>query len=217
MKKFITLLTLLILSYGNVSAQGDVALSQEDKDALTERINEKLDDFQDKLRIVAGSHEKSTKQAAVTTALKLFIGEGNRYLCVDENNVERWHKPVQVEKSSKVRGVVIQSLKSYLNALTLMSGYRYDKVTIDQADVVRIDNINNVGNGKYMAIATIMQHYYGSKDGKQILDDYITKTIKLYISESEYTTIRKEIETSNGKVVFLEPKLSDIKITETWH
>lgn len=199
-----------LLSYSNVYAQEET-FTQQEKETQSELIKEKLDDFQDELKIIVDGKEKSTKQAAVTTALKLFIGEGNRYQCIDESGMKILHRPVRVQISSKMNGIVSQSMKSYLNKLALMPAYSYDKILIDQADVVRIDNINNTGNGEYIAIATVMQHYFGSKDGKPHINDYATKTIKVYISESEYSAIKK------GSAVYLYPKLGDMKITETWH
>lgn len=210
MKKIITLFALLVISCSSVLAQSNVTLTQKDKDALTERIKEKLDDFQDELKIVVGGKEKSTKQAAVTTALKLFIGEGNKYLYTDNNSVEKWHKAVQMQTSSKRRGIKTQSMKSYLSALTLMQGYRYDKVTIDQADAVRVGNISSVGNGKYVAIASICQHFCGYKDGRLVINDYDVKTVKVYINKIEY-------QTPDGKVVIWDARLGDFKVTETWH
>lgn len=211
MKKIITLIiALLVVSNSNMFGQGNGTLSQEDNEALTERIKEKLDDFQDELKIVVGGKEKSTKQAAVTTALKLFIGGGNRYQYLDNSGIERWHRAVQMQTSSRRRGIVQQSMKSYLNALTLMQGYRYDKVTIDQADAVRVDNIKPAGNGKYVAIATICQKFCAYKDGKPVIIDYDVKTVKVYIDKNEYIT-------PDGNVVIWEAKLGDFKVTETWH
>jgi len=91
-----------------------------------------------------------------------------------------------------------------------MQGYRYDKVTIDQADAVRVGSINPVGNGKYVAIASICQHFCGYKDGRLVINDYDVKTVKVYINKIEY-------QTPDGNIVIWEAKLGDFKVTETWH
>lgn len=210
MKKITSMLCLLIFVWiGSANAQTGISLTDDEKDALTVRIKQKLDDFQDELKIVVGGKE-STKQAAVTTALKLFIGEGNKYQYTDNSGIERWHKAVQMQTSSKRRGIKTQSMKSYLDALTFMEGIRYDKITIDQADAVRVGSISSVGNGKYVAIASICQHFCGYKDGRLVINDYDIKTVKVYVNKIEY-------QTPDGNIVIWEAKLGDFKVSETWH
>lgn len=211
MKKMTSIICLLIfMCIGSANAQSDVSLTDDEKEALTERIKQKLDDFQDELKIVVGGKERSTKLAGKEAALKLFIGEGERYKYTDNNGYEKWHKAVQMQTSSKRWGIKTQSMKSYLNALTLMQGYRYDKVTIDQADAVRVGSISSVGNGKYVAIASICQHFCGYKDGRLVINDYDIKTVKVYINKIEY-------QTPDGNIVIWEAKLGDFKVSETWH
>lgn len=211
MKKITALLTILLLSISGIYAQTTSQLSEQEKNDLTTRIKQKLDDFQDNLKIIVGGKERSTKQSAIATALKLFIGEGNRYQYVDNDNVKRWHKEVQMQTSSRRRGIQTQSMKSYLNALGIMQDYRYDRVTIDQADVVRVDKIQPTSDeGMYVATASICQHFCAYRDGKLVLNDYDVKTVKVYIEKTEY-------QTPNGKKVIWKAKLGDFKVTETWH
>lgn len=209
MKKIIFYICLLLIA-SNAMGQNNISLTQEEKESLTERIKEKLDDFQDELKIIVGGKDKNVKSAGVTTALNLFIGEGNKYLYTDNAGNSKWHKEVQMQTSSRITGIRTQSMKSYLNALTRMQGYRYDKVTIDQADAVRVGSITPTADGKYIAIASICQHFCGYRDGKLVINDYDIKTVKVYINRVVY-------ETPDGKVVVWDARLGDFKVSETWH
>lgn len=216
MRIIILLVPLLFIALPAMSQRIDSLYAQERAD-FTTRIVQKLDDFQDNLKIIVAGKERSTKLAAKDRVLKLFIGEGKPYKYKDNDDVIRWHRAAQVQKSSKRRDTR-QSMDSYLTLLSNMQGIRYNRITIDQADAIRLGNITSTNDGKYMAIASVLQHFCGYRDGKLVINDYAVRTFKVYIDHADLGNYQTEYQTENGTILIIyDVKLGDIKITEAWH
>ena len=213
MKKNLFSLLGLFLCLSSISAQVDnnfdTNLTDEQKEEMKERIIQKLDDFQDELRIIAAGETRNVKNEAKDRALDLFIGEGEPYPYIDNYGNRKMHKAAQMQTSSRRRGIVTQSMKSYLNAVSHMEDYRYQKVEITQAGAVRVSNIYQKGN-EYIAIASIFQKFVAYTHEGGTIIDYDVKTVKVHIKPKSYMT-------PDGQIVVWEAKLGDFKVTETWH
>lgn len=159
-----------------------VELSAEEKSELEARIISKVNAFQRYLnRLADRDASPQTRDAAVAAAKDLFMGKCEPYRYVDtQTGVEKMHKEVQMETSSKYRSRKLrQSMKSYLNKLRQIST---DKVTIEQADAVRVDNITrNSRTGEYEAIVYFGQRYERKRDGKVVYYDTTDKRMKVYV------------------------------------
>lgn len=179
-KKFITMIALFLMM-GQVSfAQ---TLSEEEKQELQIRAKQKIEDFQGHLSTI-GSRRVSaeSKNSAKKAALDLFIGKGEIYWSEDAYGNRTQHDPVKMQVSSNRTGRVNSRLmKYYLNSLANMT--QYTKVEIENADVVRVDNIHETQDGKYEAVAYFSQKFCGYRDGRLVYSDVTEKKVKIYVEK----------------------------------
>jgi hypothetical protein len=176
------LFAILVLAAPAVQAQ---VLSQEDKEELQIRTKQKIEDLQGHLSTIASrSVSPALKDIATRSALKLFIAKGDSYYYEDAYRKRTLHDPVIMQVSSKYRATPInRPMKQYLNSLRNMT--RYSKVVIENADVVRVDNIRETAEGKYEAVAYFCQKFCGYRDGKLIYNDVTEKKVKVYVEREE--------------------------------
>lgn len=224
--KRITILIVFVLFF--VSANAQVDLSEAEKEILKDRIIEKLDSFQEELKII-GNRKSSrnpngnsdvTCNNAMTEAKLLFMGDGETvatepnywgrsgYYHSYENGGSIVEK-VDMQTSSKSGSSNEQLMAKYLKAIYDKVNSRYDKIVIERAGGVRVDNISKLANGKYIATAHILQKFEGSRDGYVLYRDYTKKEVVIYI-EGE------EIITPEGRVWNWVILLEDILVEETW-
>lgn len=187
MKKLIVFLFVgFVLSSFGVYAQHD--LSDSEIDDLRVRIEEKLNDFQYDLEILAGKNGNSlsTKRARMEVTLRLFIGEGDGYFMPEPDGkggfVNRWHEPVTMSriKSKHTGERDTIPMRQYLESLIRQSQYRRIKIT--QAEGVRVDTFHKVSDNRYVATAHILQGFvrYNS-EGKIIYTDTTGKKVTVYL------------------------------------
>lgn len=203
----------------NAKLSKDLGIQPDELEMVTERIVEKVEDFQRWLQDIAGrgnlSHD--TKMKLYNRALKLFIGEGKPYSYTDPiDGKTKTHPAVKMgcisSKYSKERKYPYMT--DYLMQLIKKSenpNYRYSQVVIEAADAVRVDNLLPVGDGQYVGTAHILQHFIGfSKDGqRKIYEDYTKKTITIHLN-------RVEIPTPEGTVYGWDILLGDVDCDDIW-
>ena len=160
--KYIVLTVVLLLTASSTFAQ-NVNLNENEKKELQIKARQKIEDFQGFLADIASKSTSQTiKDASTAGALKLFIGNGERYQYTDNYNNRVWHDAVIMQVSSKYRPTTSQPMKKYLNRMRYLT---YTKVVIENADVVRVDNITKTADGKYEAMAYFSQKFCGFRDG----------------------------------------------------
>ena len=206
-----------------IVANAQVGLTEAEKEILKNRIIEKLDDWQNELKIIGNRNNSvSTIDYAIKEAKLLFMGDSD-YVATESNNY--WGRAgyyhsrengrditerVDMQTSSKNNSYKpVQLMAKYLVAIKNMANFRYDKIVIERAGAVRVDNINKLPNGNYIAIAHILQKFEGYKDGYKLYDDYTKKEVVIYIRF-------EEIITPDGKVKNWIILLEDMLVEETW-
>jgi hypothetical protein len=200
--KIILTLFLFLIS---VVSMAQHELSDSDKAALQERVKQKVDEFVHYLgNIVNKDLSDAQRQNSVKSAIELFVGKGERWSIVNDYGEKEYRNPVRMQISSVNRNYSSWlSMKKYLQN-QYNNIHKYGKVVIESADVVRVDNINRVGDGQYEAMAYYCQKYIAFRDGRVVYGDITTKKIKVYISALEVL----------GSVIW-EAKLGDVYVTAT--
>lgn len=205
--KYILIFILSLVFCSPVSAQN---LTEAQKESLQNRVKNKVDEFQFYLGQLANKRKTSmqVKQNAYDSAMKLFIGEGNNYTVYDPDlgrTVEK--SAVRMEVSSKYRSTKTRTLMTrYLQ--NLMNNTRYTQIEITDVDVVRVDNIQQVGD-HYECMATFHQKFIGYRDNRKVYSDITTKRIRVYIKAIQ-------IPKSDGSTqVIWNAFLGDIYVLDT--
>lgn len=181
-------------------------LTEDDKKELQERVKIKVDEFQQYLSdIVNTKLTQEQRKASISSALALFIGKGESYHVTNSYGERENRLPVRMQISSlNTNSTRWLPMKKYLNN-QYINVHRYGRVEIQSADVVRVDNINKVGDGKYQAVAYFCQKYVAYRDGRRVYGPDITgKKVIVYISA---------IDTPAGTV--WDAKLGDVYVTAT--
>lgn len=214
MKQISKLLLLVFLACGlHIQAYAQVPelenrgmeLSEEDKAEFQQRIADLVKEFQGYLTKIANDkNAPDIRQSAKKAALNLFIGKGESYQFEEIDGSYTSYDPVKMWTSSKYNNRVrAQRMTTYLDNLYAL-GNRYI-IKIQSVDAVRVDNINSVGNGRYVAMAYFVQKYYRyTKDGQLIYTDETTKKVKIYINP---------IEVGDG--IVWKPYMGDVYVVET--
>lgn len=182
--RFFLLFTLLGMALVTSSAQNE--LTEEDKKELQDRVKIKVEEQQQYLSdIVNIELSDNQRKAAIESALYLFMGKGESYSVVNEYGETVNRKPVRIQLSS-VNNTAIRWLpmKKYLSN-QYNNIHKYGKVTIQSADVVRVDNIYKVGEGRYQAVAYFCQKYVAYRDGRLVYTDITGKKVIVYINAIE--------------------------------
>ncbi len=203
MKKIYSLFITLSLFSVVTFAQNN--LSEEDKRQLQDRVKTHVESFQRYLGDIVNTQlSPMRRQSSIKSALALFIGKGEPYQIVNEYGKSENRNAVKMQISS-VNGYSKQSkaIKSYLNN-QYKNVHKYSKVVITDADVVRVDNIYKVGEGKYQAAAYFCQKYVAYRDGRIVYGDITTKKVIVNISA---------FETPVG--ITWDAKLGDVYVTST--
>ena len=197
------LYALLLLFCSTIQAQS--TLSEEDKKMIQDRVKGHVESFQFYLRDIANKElSQEQRRASITSALALFMGKGDRYYITDDNGNRVSHLPVRMQISNVYRSTKTwKPMKEYLD-IQYRNAERYGKVVITDADIVRVDNIHKVGEGRYEAVAYFCQKYISYQDGRINYGDITGKKVKVYINA---------IETPVGTV--WDAKLGDVYVTST--
>lgn len=211
--KFIVKLFLLgILFVGIVEptqAQTNIELSEEEKDQLIKRIEDKLEDFLVYLgELASKTLPNEIREYAYEQNLSLFIGKCEPYKVVDlYSGREQWKKAVQMQTSSvNNSNINSQSMKDYFNKLK--NNRSYTDIIIEQSGAVRVDNLRQVGPGKLEGVAHYFQIFAGYRDKRLIYKDRTEKSVKVYVDSNSY-------DTSEGPQLTYDIKLGDMKVRST--
>lgn len=185
MKQTILTTLFLMVSLFSVNAEnnGEPKLSDEEKQEFLTRIKQKIEDFQTNLGTI--SSKESSKRAlntAVNECLKLFIGNGDNFTTIDAYGNTIVNNPVTIQVTSKGRGVRTNTVKRYLTNLANNLNKMYTKVNITSCDVVRIDNIHETGDGRYVGVAYFFLKFGGYRDGRLVYTDTTKKKVLLYFN-----------------------------------
>lgn len=200
--KIIITVLLLFVSFP-LFAQHD--LSESDKEAIQARVKDKVEEFVYYLSSIVNTDlTNGQRQAAIKSALVLFIGQGERYRVTNEYGETENRAAVRMQLSS-----VSHDFKRWLPMKTYLQNqynniHRYGKVVIESVDFVRVDNIYKVSDGHYEANAYFVQKYTAFRDRKQVYGDITGKKVKVYIDALEIP----------GGVIW-DIKLGDIYVTST--
>lgn len=214
MKKFILFFILLFGSLFCTSAiaqsdKGAISLTQAEIDAITDKVKQKVDIFQNELSIIVNpANNETTKSQAIKDALDLFIGKGKAYPSYDMFGNYSMHPAVTMQTTSRSRGVRTRLMTTYLD-ITKASAKKY-KIKIEQAQSVRVDNFQQDPNdaNKFLAIATYYQTYIRRSEwGTDI--DHDAKTMKVYIE-------RRVCQTPGGEMQVFVIQLGDVRSQEVF-
>lgn len=187
-----------------------IDLTADQKKQIIARIEDKLEDFQNSLEIMAEkSYSQQTRQAAYKANTLLFIGNCEPYEVIDQmtGRVKR-KRAVEMETSSVNSNYIKrQPMKQYF--INIMNNRAYSNIKIEQAGAIRVDNIRKVGEGKYEAVAHICQYFAGYRgDMGKIYEDKTEKAVKILIDYHE-------IPNSFGGDIIYDIKLENMKVLST--
>lgn len=207
-KKLLATLLLCILFSNNIFAQdNDIVFTEEDKKEMQVRVKQKVEEFQGYLSDIVNS-ELTVKQRenSVYAALALFMGKGDPYTVINEYGEKERRNAVRMQISSLNNTYKKWSkMKKYLWDQYNKLDHIYDKIEIQSADVVRVDNIHRVGKNRFQAVAYYCQRYVSYRDGKRVYGPDISgKKITVHI---------QAIDTPKGYV--WDAKFGDIYVTST--
>lgn len=205
--KFLLLMFILLGLANNISAQSDGMLSENDKKEMQNKAKQRIDDFLNYLGAIGSKQvSRQRKQASVESALDLFIGNGDPYTYEDDYGNRLQHAAVTMQTTNKYgRKYPPKPMKTYLSALMSLP---YNKVVIESADAVRVDNIQEEGNGKYKAVAYYYQKFTGSYGDGRIYSDYTQKKVTIYVE-------RTLLDTIDGEKTVWTVLLGDVSAVET--
>ncbi|MCD8296973.1 MAG: hypothetical protein LUC88_05310, partial [Prevotella sp.] len=187
-------------------------LTDSDKKEIEQRIIEKVNDFVSYLPEIAAKsnkkkEERETASEYIAIALKLFIGEGEKYPYIDNAGNKRLHDEVTMQTTSRGKKNPPQPMVNYLNGLMALP---YHKVKVDTCYAVRINKeIHEVGDGLYTATALFVQSFRAYRDNRLVLNDKDPKQVTVYIK-------REVINDYSGKSVYWVIKLGDIRVTSNY-
>ena len=208
--KLIKFFVTAFLLVGAIQITYAQSLSNEEKQELQLRAKQKIEDFQGHLATIASRNMSATnKNAARKAALDLFIGKGESYMFEDSYGNRLKHDAVKMQVSSKTTGRInTRLMKNYLTSLANLS--QYTKVVIEDADVVRVDNIRETGDGKYEAVAYFSQKFCGYRDGRLVYTDVTEKKVKIYVEKQTVP-----MPDGNQQVIW-QVLLGDIYVLDTY-
>lgn len=189
----------------------EAPLTNAQKEEIKLRVKQKCDDFQTHLKDVADIQLSSNNRDEALIATKvLFIGECDPYKYYNLSNQRFETDTVKLWTSSKYTQKKKKNYTGrYLRTLRNMIRGQYNKILIEQAGAVRVDNIYPTGNGEYECMAYIAQKFIGfGAEGRIKYQDFTTKKVRVKIRKIE-------IPTPDGTQNVWDAKLENIYALET--
>lgn len=176
------------------------SLTSEELEMFRTEVKHRTNRFQMYLTFIASKkNDNDTKRAYVKQALKLFIGKGEVYKDVYDNE----QPAVRVQLSDTKTGKKYwRKTKDYLNNLIKLS---YRKLEITWMDACRVGEFHKIGEGRYITTVTIYQRFEGVKDSGAVTVNNDEKTITVYLEE--------EVTSVGGRYRVL---FGDIEIQQTY-
>lgn len=188
--KYVLVLCTSCFITGSAHAQD---LNGEEKSYFEIRVKQTVEEFQHALSNIANNDLRhDIRKESVNSLLKLFIGEGEPYDYYDEELDRRVHSlgvnmRIQTTNLSKS-----QRLKRYIyklyNPETRKSSMPFSRIALESADIIRIDNIQKVGD-HYECIAYYTQKFIGLMDGGVVFSDRTIKKIRCYMKYDTSVTL----------------------------
>ncbi len=186
MKKALAAILLSLFAFipFNMSANQQIDLSDQQKEEMRLRVQQKIEAFLLNLEFIANA-DRNTQDDAIKATLALFWGNGGPYTMYDayDNPIPRNGVTMQTaltrkNKNGKPTYNRPVLMTQYLNRLR---GMPYNKVEITRVGVIHIDQIEKVDDGRYQAIGRYCQEFSGYQDGQLIYRDITSKIVKTYI------------------------------------
>lgn len=212
MKHFKIILLLFLAGFMSGQLQAQERLTDAQKEIFRTRVKQKVEEFQSSLsRIVDNGLKHEHRKEEVKKLLALFMGKGEAYSYYDEELDRRVNSTgVKMQTSSVNRSYTgSQKLKNYIyklyNPETGRSGTNYEKIKIESADAVRVDNIQRVGD-HYECTAYFYQKFTGYRDGRIIYSDGTSKKIRCFINVKDLPSGKKIYEALLGDIYVLSTK-----------
>lgn len=208
MKHTLIAIILFFTMANNMVALSQEAISEQEKNVLSQRVTQKVEEFTHSLsRMVDDTQSRDVRTSHQKNILSLTMGKGDPYDIVEDEQVKHSTGVKMVTSSVNRATKTTQLLKTYLKRLydpsTGRSQMSYKKIKIESADFVKVDNIEREGD-HYVCNAVFYQKFYGTRrDGSQYVD-WTAKNIKCYIIP---------IELPDGKGY--DVKLADISVLKT--
>ena len=186
MKKALAAILLLLFAFipFNMSANQQIDLSDQQKEEMRLRVQQKIEAFLLNLEFIANA-DRNTQDDAIKATLALFWGNGGPYTLydLDDNPITQDGVTMQTLSTRKNKnGKPVYHrpilMRRYLDNLR---GMPYNKVEIIRVGVIHIDQIEKVGDGRYQAIGRYCQEFSGYQDGQLIYRDITSKIVKTSI------------------------------------
>lgn len=210
-------LSIILLAICSISPMVAQELPEKDKLALQERTKQKVEEFQGYTSNIAnGNLSYERRRSSIESAMELFIGKGAPYTLTQEvvnkktgevKNIDKTKSGVKMQVSSVNRSwISSKPMREYLNALYRQS-IKYADVRIESSDVVRVDNLHKVAEGRYEAMAYYCQRYARYDDrGLLTYGDVSRKKIKVYVTAKEIPFVGTIYEVQLGDVYVVSTK-----------
>lgn len=206
------------LCTNNVFAQEqeEIELTEEIKKQLQQRITQKVVELQNYLSDIVNTQLSTNQRTeSINAALALFMGKGEPYYVIVEDIKNEYGKIVSRKRKERRNAVRIQisSVTNDIKRWSKMKTYlwnqynnihKYDTVKITSADIIRVDNIEEVGKNKFQAVAYYCQKYVSYRDDRIVYGDLTGKKIIVHI---------EAVDTPTGYV--WDAKFGDIYVTST--
>ena len=213
MKRIVVYLLLAIVAF-SVNAQIPEGLTKETVEEVNVQAKLKVDEFNDHLSFIASKKNKQgevipskAKDAHVTEALKLFLGQGESYYDQYGNlkpaptmEVSSINRKTKEERRSK------SPIKTYLNRMKEIS---YSEVKVTASNACFVSDWKKVDDDTYEAVMTYVQIFEGKRVNKYnetyvAYIDVTKKTITLTLKRKQY-----------GDIVRWQIFLGDISVKAT--
>lgn len=187
--KLYVALSLAIMPWHCALAQDEATLSEAEKEEIAQDVKNSVDDFISYLPEIAAKSGKGAeaKRKAILykkRALKLFIGEGEKYWMKDNNGNFREYDPVTMQTTSKGVKNRPKKLTLYLDRLMALP---YHTVQVDTCSAVKLTkDFHKIGENRWTCTAYFIQAFRASNaEGKLIINDKDPKKVTVYIDREE--------------------------------
>lgn len=204
MRQAIFIILLFLSGQTGIAQEADSVLTTDEVIEFETIAKNKIDDFLSYLmQIGSKSVSDSRKDIAVSAALDLFIGKGQRFDYEDEWGNKKEHAPVTMQTTNKYgRAYPPKPMTRYLDN---MRSFGYKEVTIERADAVRIGEITQINDSCYRAVAYYIEKFSGKTGEGHTYLNFEQKKLFVFL-EKPITSI----PTPNGIIKRKIVKLGDI-------
>lgn len=211
MKNFLFIVAAILAINFAANAQ-NTRNSEEVKEVVKEYAAAKVNEFNGYLSYIATKSNPKTlkeqreisavKDSCIADALKLFIGNGKASKDIFGNVIPAPRMQVSAKRRNGSIRINTLSVYKYLNNLKNMS---YTKVDIKSSKAVYISDLRQIAENKYETVFSFAQIFVGSRDGIVVYKDETKKSVKVYITATDY---------GNNRIIY-DVLLGDISVDAT--